>query len=91
MACRTAELGGHREECPEGHVERIHYNSCNQRACPRWAFIQVQEWLTAKLALLLPCDYYHVIFTLPHDLTPLWRWNVRRMTALLFAAMRDTV
>jgi hypothetical protein len=51
----------------------------------------VQEWLTAKLALLLPCDYYHVIFTLPHDLNPLWRWNVRRLSALLFAAMRDTV
>jgi Putative transposase/Transposase zinc-binding domain len=91
MACRTAELGGHIEACPEGHVERIHYNSCKHRACPRCAFIQVQQWLTAKLALLLPCDYYHVIFTLPHDLNPLWRWNVRRMTALLFAAMRDTV
>jgi hypothetical protein len=91
MACRTAELGGHIEACPEGHVERHHYNSCKHRACPRCAFIEVQEWLTAKLALLLPCDYYHVIFTLPHDLNPLWRWNVRRLTALLFAAMRDTV
>jgi len=90
MTCRTAELGGHVEACPEGHVERIHYNSCKHRACPRCAFIQGQEWLTAKLQLLLPCDYYHVIFTLPHDLAPLWRWNVRRMTALLFGAMRDT-
>jgi hypothetical protein len=90
-ACRTAEVGGHIEECPEGHVERPHYNSCKPRACPRCAFIAVQEWLSAKLALLLPCDYYQVIFTLPHDLNPLWRWNVRRMTALLFAAMRDTV
>jgi hypothetical protein len=84
-------LGGHVEACPEGHVERHHYNSCKHRACPRWAFIEVQEWLTAKLALLLPCDYDQVIFTLPHDLNPLWRWNVRRMTALLFGAMRDTV
>jgi hypothetical protein len=91
MACRTAALGGHIEECPEGHVERHHYNSCKHRACPRCAFIEGQEWLTAKLALLLPCDYYHVIFTLPHDLNPLWRWNVRRMTALLFGTMRDTV
>jgi hypothetical protein len=40
---------------------------------------------------LLPCDYYHGIFTLPHALNPLWRWNVRRLTGLLFAAMRDTV
>ncbi len=91
MTCRTAELGGHVEACPEGHVERIHYNSCKHRACPRCAFIQVQQWLSAKLALLLPCDYYHVIFTLPHALNPLWRWNGRRMTALLFATMRDTV
>jgi hypothetical protein len=85
------QLGGHIEACPEGHVERHHYNSCKHRACPRCAFIEGQEWLTAKLALLLPCDYYHVIFTLPHDPNPLWRWNVRRMTALLLAAMRDTV
>jgi hypothetical protein len=91
MACRTAELGGHIEECPEGHVERHHYNSCKHRACPRCAFIERQEGLTAKLALLLPCDYYHVIFPLPHALNPLWRWNVRRLTALLFGAMRDTV
>jgi hypothetical protein len=90
-ACRTAGLGGHIEECPAGHVERHHYNSCKHRACPRCAFIQVHEWLSAKLALLLPCDYYHVIFTLPHDRNPVWRWNVRRMTALLFGAMRDTV
>ena len=90
MACRTAELGGHVEACPEGHVERIHYNSCKHRACPRCAFLQVQQWLTAKLHLLLPCDYYHVIFTLPHALNPLWRWKVRRMTALLFTAMHDT-
>jgi Putative transposase/Transposase zinc-binding domain len=91
MTGRTAELGGHVEACPEGHVERIHYNSCKHRACPRCAFLQVQEGLTAKLQLLLPCDYYHVIFTLPHALAPLWRWNVRRMTALLFGARRDTI
>ena len=91
MACRTAALGGHIEACPEGHVERHHYNSCKHRACPRCAFIEVQEWLTAKLQLLLPCDYYHVIFTLPHDLNPLWLANVPVMTTLLFQAVRDTL
>ena len=88
MACRPAELGGHVAACPEGHVERVHYNSYKHRACPRWAFIQVQDWLSAKLHLLLPCAYYPVIFTLPPALNPLWRWNVRRRTARLFAAMR---
>jgi Transposase zinc-binding domain len=71
MACRTAALGGHSEAWPAGHVERHHSNSGKHRACPRCAFIAGQEWLSAKLALLLPCDYSQVIFTLPHALTPL--------------------
>ena len=32
--CRTAALGGHIQACPEGHVERVWYNSCKHRSCP---------------------------------------------------------
>ena len=81
MQCRTAALGGHVQACPDGHVSRIWYNSCRHRACPQCASLQP--------ARLLACDHDHVIFTLPHELNPLWLTNVPMMTTLLFQAVHD--
>jgi hypothetical protein len=91
MQCRTAALGGHVQACPDGHVSRIWYNSCRHRSCPQCAYLQTERWLTLQQARLLACDHYHVIFTLPHDLNPLWLANVPVMTTLLFRAVRDTL
>jgi hypothetical protein len=91
MQCRTAALGGHVQACPEGHVSRIWYHSCRHRSCPQCAFLQVERWLTTQRARLVACDHYHVIFTIPPDLNPLWLGNVTLMTALLFTAVRDTL
>ena len=89
MQCRTAALGGHVQACPDGHVSRIWYNSCRHRACPPCAYLQTERWLALPRARLLACDHYHVIFTLPHELNPLWLANVSVMTTLLFPAVRD--
>jgi hypothetical protein len=89
--CRTAALGGHIQACPDGHISRVWYNSCRHRACPQCAFLQTERWLALQQARLLACDHYHVIFTLPHDLNPLWLANVAGMTTLLFQAVRDTL
>jgi hypothetical protein len=91
MQCRTAALGGHVQECPDGHVSRIWYNSCRHRSCPQCAALQTERWLALQQARLLACDHYHVIFTLPHDLNPLWLANVPMMTTLVFQAVRDTL
>ena len=91
MQCRTAALGGHVQACPDGHVARIWYNSCRHRSCPQCAYLQTERWLALQRARLLACDHYHVIFTLPHDLNPLWLANVPVMTTLLFQAVRDTL
>jgi hypothetical protein len=91
MQCRTAALGGHIQACPDGHVSRVWYNSCRHRACPQCAYLQTERWLILQRARLLACDHYHVIFTLPHDLNPLWLANVPVMTTLLFQAVRDTL
>jgi Putative transposase/Transposase zinc-binding domain len=91
MQCRTAALGGHVQACPDGHVARIWYNSCRHRACPQCAYLQTERWLALQRARLLACDHYHVIFTLPHELNPLWLANVSVMTTLLFQAARDTL
>src|SRR5262249_3120887 len=91
MQCRTAALGGHIQACPDGHVARVWYNSCRHRSCPQCAYLQTERWLALHRARLLACDHYHVIFTLPHDLNPLWLANVPVMSALLFQAARDTL
>jgi hypothetical protein len=91
MQCRTAALGGHVQACPDGHVSRIWYNSCRHRSCPQCASLQTERWLALQQARLLACDHSHVIFTLPHDLNPLWLANVSVMTPLLFQAVHDTL
>ena len=91
MQCRTAALGGHVQACPDGHVSRIWYNSCRHRSCPQCAYLQTERWLAVQQARLLACDHYHVIFTLPHELKPLWLANVSVMSTLLFQAVRETL
>src|SRR5215470_13543164 len=91
MQCRTAALGGHIQACPDDHFMRIWYNSCRHRSCPQCAYLQTERWLAVQQARLLACDHYQVIFTLPHELNPLWLANVSVMTTLLFQAVRDTL
>jgi hypothetical protein len=90
LACRTAVLGGHVHACPDGHVERVWYNSCRHRMCPQCAWVQVERWLAKQKARLLACDHSHVIFTMPHELNELWLANVEGMSGLLFARVHDT-
>jgi hypothetical protein len=91
LACRTAVLGGHVQACPDGHVERIWYNSCRHRMCPQCAWVQTERWLAKQQARLLACEHYHVIFTLPHELNAVWLANVDGMSRLLFASVHDTL
>jgi hypothetical protein len=91
LVCRTAVLGGHTQACPEGHVERVWYNSCRHRLCPQCAWVQIERWLAQQRARLLACDHYHVIFTMPDELRGLWLANVRPMSNLLFATVHETL
>jgi len=70
-ACRTAKLGGHMEKCDHCGFERPAYNSCRNRHCPKCQTIVKEQWLNNRRAELLPCGYFHGVFTLPHELNPL--------------------
>jgi len=91
MTCRTAVLGGHVQRCPEGHFERLWYNSCRHRLCPQCSWLQIERWLAIQKARLLMCDHYHAIFTMPDDLRGLWLANVKSMTDILFTVVRQTL
>ena len=89
--CRTPDLGGHLNRCPEGHVEHASYNSCHQRYCPQCQGLATERWLQAQKARLLNCAHHHLIFTIPHELNELWMFNRAPMAQLLFGAVRDTL
>lgn len=69
--CRTAELGGHLQQCDQCGFEQIAYNSCRDRHCPKCQCLVKEQWLNDRKAELLPCGYFHLVFTLPHDLNPI--------------------
>jgi hypothetical protein len=76
LLCRTAALGGHVARCPDGHFERFFPNSCKHRSCVECPDLDRARWLRARVAqFALPIDYQHAIFTVPHELIPLWRVN----------------
>jgi uncharacterized protein (DUF983 family) len=89
--CRTAALGGHRETCDHCGATRLTYNSCRNRHCPKCQTATKERWLAARKADLRPIPYFHVVFTLPHDLTALAQGNPRLIYALLFRAAADTL
>jgi hypothetical protein len=89
--CRTAALGGHKEVCDACGAVRIAYNSCRNRHCPKCQTLAKERWLDARRAELLPIGYFHLVFTLPHELNPVAQGNPRLIYDLLFRAMADTL
>jgi hypothetical protein len=84
--CRTAALGGHKEQCNACGFQRIAYNSCRNRHCPKCQGPARAAWLAERAADLLPVPYFHVVFTLPHQLAPVALQNPRTVYGLLFDA-----
>jgi hypothetical protein len=89
--CRTAELGGHVQQCDQCEFEQIAYNSCRDRHCPKCQCLVKEKWLNERKAELLPCGYFHLIFTLPHDLNPIILCNKRIALQILFDAVSETL
>jgi len=89
--CRTDALGGHVEQCDQCGFERIAYNSCRNRHCPKCQTMVKERWLNDRKAELLPCGYFHIVFTLPHDLNPIILCNKKTALKILFAAVNQTL
>jgi hypothetical protein len=89
--CRTAALGGHVDECDTCGHQRISYNSCRNRHCPKCQGRARHKWVGAQKAALLPVEYFHVVFTLPEMLNCVLRWNRRLMLGMLFKAASETL
>jgi hypothetical protein len=91
VACRTAALGGHVEQCDSCGHKAIAYNSCLNRHCPKCHGAARQKWLAQRSSELLPVPYYHVVFTIPHVLAPLALQNKAVVYDLLFRTAAETL
>jgi hypothetical protein len=91
LQCRTAALGGHIDMCNHCGAIDISYNSCRNRHCPKCQTAKKLRWIKEREAELLPVPYFHVVFTLPHELNPLIYSNQALLYDLLFKAVSETL
>jgi hypothetical protein len=89
--CRTAALGGHVDSCEACGSLKISYNSCRNRHCPKCQGVEKEMWMLAREEDLLPVTYFHVVFTLPHELNDLCRFDPSVLYTLLFESAKQTL
>jgi hypothetical protein len=75
MTCCTDETGTSQWICPQDDTIVIDQHCCRHRSCPRCHAARTKEWLAMMEQRLLPCDHFHVVFTLPQELNPIWSYN----------------
>tara|TARA_R110000868_G_scaffold89492_7_gene249146 strand:- start:6564 stop:7715 length:1152 start_codon:yes stop_codon:yes gene_type:complete len=89
--CRTQELGGHVDQCTCCKSLHLSYNSCRNRHCPTCQGHKREAWINARTAELLNVPYFHVVFTIPHELNSFCLQNPRLLYATLFKASWATL
>jgi hypothetical protein len=89
--CRTAALGGHVERCDNCEHQRISYNSCRNRNCPKCQSIARAKWVEEREAELLQTQYFHVVFTLPEEIAAIAFQNKEAVYDILFRAAAETL
>ena len=91
LNCRTPYLGGHIDRCSHCGAMRVLYHSCRNRHCPTCQHMPRERWLEKRRCEILPAKYFHVVFTLPHELNPIILSNKKVMLAILFKAASRTL
>ena len=91
LNCRTAHLGGHIDRCSNCGMMRIAYHSCRNRHCPKCQHVPRERWLESRKDEILPTSYFHIVFTLPHELNPVILNNKKVMLNILFKAASQTL
>lgn len=89
--CRTRDMGVSYYACPDCQEQWEQYHSCRHRSCYVCAQKHRKEWIEAQKQRLLDVPHFHVIFTLPHEYLPLWRYNEGLFARLLFRASQEAL
>ena len=91
LLCKSGKLGANVSQCSDcGHLE-FHNNSCRNRNCPNCQAVQKEIWVDQRRAEVMDSPYFHVVFTLPHELNPLIYCNQKLLYALLHRCCAETL
>jgi hypothetical protein len=91
LSCRTAALGGFNLQCDRCGLVTAHYYACRDRHCPRCQGRACRRWSERQQADVLPVNYFHLVFTLPHVLNPWVALHPERLYSLLFESVWSTL
>lgn len=91
VACRTAAMGSHTDQCIRCGHEETSFNSCWNRNCPKCQGMRQARWLEAREAELLPVAYFHTVFTAPRVLHPFFRQAPPLSYGLLMSAAAEAL
>jgi len=89
--CRSSVLGYHKEECDNCKRTRISYNSCRNRHCPKCQAAKQAIWVEDTSERIIDTRYFHVVFTLPHDLNGICLLDSKSFYTSLFASAWNTL
>lgn len=91
LNCKSGRLGVNISQCPDcGHLE-FHNNSCHNRNCPNCQAVNKEIWVDKRRAEVIDTPYFHVVFTLPHELNPLIYCNQQLLYTLLHRCCAQTL
>ena len=89
--CRTSELGGHKEVCDCCGKQRISYNSCRNRHCPKCQGSKQAFWVEDLLETTLDIKHYHIVFTVPHELNTVCQLDSQWFYRVLFEVVWESL
>lgn len=91
MKCKSGALGYNLSECTECGFKVIHANSCRNRNCPNCQAVKKELWVDKRRSEVIDTPYFHVVFTLPHELNPLLYCNQKLLYDLLHRSSAETI
>ena len=89
--CRTSYFGGHVDKCDVCGHTKVSYNSCRNRHCPKCSGLKKEKWIIKRQEDVLPIKYFHVVFTLPHELNSLMLKHQKELYNLLFQTVWSVI
>ena len=91
IGCRTEWMGGHIQKCDSCGEEIALYNSCRNRHCSKCQSMTKERWLEKRKSEVLPVNYFHNVFTVPHEANPVFACNKKTMINILFRSASETL
>ncbi len=91
LKCKSPSLGCNVSRCDCcGHMV-FHNNSCRNRSCPDCQAVLKEIWVDKRRAEVIDSPYFHVVFTLPHELGPLFYHNQKLLYGLFHRCCAQTL